>query len=102
MPAELRRSPQAREDLPDIYVTIGLDNPAPAERIFTTIEMKTGLLPLHPRLGVRHPQIAPSVPILVEGPYLILYKTPPNTDDGPIKVVKLARIVDGRRDLNFL
>jgi toxin ParE1/3/4 len=36
---------------------------------------------------------------LVEGPYLILYETHPETDDGPIDWVGIVRVVDGRRDL---
>jgi toxin ParE1/3/4 len=36
---------------------------------------------------------------LLEGPYLILYRTQPDTDDGPISEVEIVRVVDGRRDL---
>ena len=31
-------TPQAREDLLEIYVTIGLDNPSAAERVYSAIE----------------------------------------------------------------
>ena len=31
-------TPKAREDLLDIYVTIGFDNPSAAERLYTAIE----------------------------------------------------------------
>ena len=37
--------------------------------------------------------------ILVEDPYLILYETHPDTDDGPIDSVEIVRMVDGRRNL---
>jgi toxin ParE1/3/4 len=37
-------TPQAREDLLEIYVTIGFDNPDAAERLFTAIEEKAALL----------------------------------------------------------
>lgn len=37
--------------------------------------------------------------MLVEAPYLILYRTDPDTDDGPVNAVEIVRIVDGRRDL---
>ena len=60
MPAELLWSPQAREDLLDIYLVIGSDNPDAAERLYTAIEDKVQLLRLHPRLGVRRPEIVPS------------------------------------------
>jgi plasmid stabilization system protein ParE len=31
-------TPQAREDLLEIYVTIGLESPSAAERLYTAIE----------------------------------------------------------------
>jgi len=36
---------------------------------------------------------------LVEEPYLILFETHPDTDDGPVDWVEIVRVVDGRRDL---
>jgi len=40
--------------------------------------------------------------VLFEGPYLILYETRPDTDDGPVDEVEIVRVVDGRRDLQNL
>jgi toxin ParE1/3/4 len=40
--------------------------------------------------------------MLVEGPYLILYETHPDSDDGGIDQVEIVRIVDGRRNLKNL
>jgi toxin ParE1/3/4 len=97
--AEVLWTPQAREDLLDIYLTIGLDNPSAAERLFVAIEAKTELLAYHPHLGPRRPEIRPSARLLVEKPYLILYETHPDTDDGPVDEVEIVRIIDGRRDL---
>jgi hypothetical protein len=37
--------------------------------------------------------------MLVEGHFLILYETHPNTDDGPVEAIEIVSIVDGRRDL---
>ena len=53
----------------------------------------------HPRMGPRRQDIHPAARILLEGPYLILYRTQPDTDDGPISEVEIVRVVDGRRDL---
>jgi hypothetical protein len=39
---------------------------------------------------------------LIEGPYLILYETHPDTDQGKLDAVEIVRIVDGRRNLNNL
>jgi toxin ParE1/3/4 len=50
-------------------------------------------------MGPRRPDIHPAARILLEGPYLILYRTQPDTDDGPISEVEIVRVVDGRRDL---
>lgn len=102
MPVDLFWTPQAREDLIEIYIYIGLDNPAAAERIFETVQAKAESLRNYPRLGVRRPEICPSARILVEGPYLILYETHPDSDQGVIDEVEIVRIVDGRRNLKSL
>jgi toxin ParE1/3/4 len=102
MVAELTWSPQSREDVLEIYVIIGLDNPAAAERVYTAIEAKAEALAHFPRLGPRRPDIRPRARILVEGPYLILFETHPDTDEGPVDRVEIVRVVDGRRDLTNL
>lgn len=93
-------TPQAREDLFDVYVTIGLDNPSAAERMYTALEERVKLLGDSPRIGVRRPEIAPSTRMLVEGVYLILYETHPDTDGGPVQEVEIVRIVHGHRDMS--
>ncbi len=95
-------TPQAREDLIDIYVTIGLDNEPAAERLLAAIEAKALLLINHPQLGVRRGEIAPTARMLVEGAYLILYETYPDTDDGPINEVEIVRVVHGHRELSHI
>jgi toxin ParE1/3/4 len=40
--------------------------------------------------------------MLVEAPYLLLYRTAHDTDEGPIGAVEIIRVVDGRRDLRSL
>jgi plasmid stabilization system protein ParE len=51
MVVELIWSPLARKDLLDIYILIGLENPAAAERLYTTIEAKAVAIADYPRLG---------------------------------------------------
>lgn len=99
MPVEVLWSPQARQDLLDIYVYIGVDNADAAERLYDAIEVAVNHLARHPRLGVRRKEILSSARILIEGAYLILYETHPDTDDGPVHQVEIVRVVDGRRDL---
>jgi toxin ParE1/3/4 len=102
MLTELVWSNQARTDLLDIYVRIGLEQPAAAERYFDRIEAKAELLRLQPRMGIRRSDLRPSMRMLVEAPYLLLYRTDPDTDEGPIGAIEIIRIVDGRRDLRGL
>ncbi len=96
LPIELIWHPQARKDLLDIYVTIGIDNPDAAERLYNAIEVQ------YPRRGPCRPDIRPAARMLVEGPYLSLYQTRPDTDEGPVDAVEIVRVVDGRRDLTSL
>ena len=102
MKPELLWTPQAREDLFDVYLTIGFDNPEAAERIHTALEQRVDQLHHSPRLGVRRPVIAPSARVLIEGVYLILYETHPDTDEGLIEAVEIVRIIHGHRDLSRL
>lgn len=99
MKPDLLWTPQAREDLLGVYVTIGLDNLTAAERMYSTLEHRVDLLVNSPRMGMRRPEIAPAARILVEGVYLILYETHPDTDEGPVEAVEIVRIVHGHRDL---
>jgi toxin ParE1/3/4 len=99
MAARLIWHPQARQDLLEIYLIIALDNPSAAERIYDAVEAKAEILAKHPRLGPRRTYIQRAMRMLVEYPYLILYETHPNTDQGPIDEVEIVRVVDGRRDL---
>jgi toxin ParE1/3/4 len=102
MPTVLHWTVQAREDLLDIYELIGVEQPAAAERYFDRIEAKTVLLTSQPRTGVSRADIRPGLRMLVENPYLIMYRIEPDTDEGPVAVVEIVRIVDGRRELSNL
>jgi toxin ParE1/3/4 len=102
VPVDLVWTPQAREDLIEIYTYIGLDNPSAAERVFDAIEAKTESLVEYPRMGVKRAEIRPSTRILIEGPYLILYETHPDSDKGGINEIEIVRIVDRRRNLKNL
>jgi len=102
MAPELVWTPQARTDLIDIYLAIGIEQPAAAERYLMRMEQKAELLINQPRLGVRRSDIRPAARMLIESPYVLLYETEPDTDDGPIETVEIVRVVDGRRDLRNL
>ena len=102
MPIELIWSNQARADLIDIYLLIGLEQPAAAERYLDRIETRLELLRSQPRMGVRRSDIRPSVRMLVETPYVLLYRTIPDSDEGPVDAVEVIRVIDGRRHLHGL
>lgn len=102
MAAKLVWTPRARADVKNIYVDIGKEQPKAAERYFERFRYKAELLIEHPRLGERHPEIFPSARMLVEAPYVMLYETMPDNDDGDVHMVEIVRVVDGRRDLQAL
>jgi toxin ParE1/3/4 len=91
-------SPRADQELEEIWLSIAADDPATATRVVRTIGAKISLLADHRRLGRRRSDILPAMRMLVEQPYLILYETHPNTDDGPISEVEIVRVVHGHRD----
>ena len=85
MTARLVWTPLARADAKKIYVAIGRDQPESAERFFARFREKAERLAMHPRLGERRPEIFHSARMLVEAPYVILYETFPDTDDGEVQ-----------------
>lgn len=102
MTIKLVWTPRARGDVKKIYLDIGKSQPLAAERYFARLRAKAVSLVVHPHLGERHPEIFPSARMLVEAPYVILYETVPDTDDGEIYSVEIVRVIDGRRDLRTL
>ena len=102
MPVSLVWTPQAREDLVEIYAWIAQENLSAAENLWDGIQSKIVALNIHPRLGVRRSDIRPSARILIHGAYLVLYETVPDGDEGRIDRVEIVRIVDGRRNLKGL
>lgn len=83
-------------------MTIAADDPLAATRMVRAIGAKIEGLAQHPRRGPRRPDIQPAVRMLVEGPYLILFETHPDADEGPVDNIDIVRVVDGRRDLTKL
>lgn len=102
MVIELLWTPQAEEDLLDIYSFIALDSPTAADRILDRLQASIEVLTRNPRIFERRPDIRPSTRVLIEGPYLVLYEVHPDTDNRPVREVVLVRVVDGRRNLKQL
>jgi toxin ParE1/3/4 len=38
--------------------------------------------------------------MLVEGVYLLLYETHPDTDEGPVDAIEIVRVIHGHRNLS--
>ena len=98
----IRTSPVAERDLEDIWLAIAAENQLAATKVLGAIGAKIAQLDRFPRIGLRRSDIRPSTRLLVEGFYLILYETQPDTDEGEIEVVEIVRVIDGRRDLGRL
>ena len=87
-------SQRAETELQAIWRVIANEKPAAADRILLAIDDKIGRLRVFPDLGVPRDDIRSSMPMLIEGNYLILYKH--------LKAksfVEIVSVIDGRRDL---
>ncbi len=91
--AEVRYSRRARRDLLDIWLGIAGDNPAAADRIYDRPEARIRILERFPEAGPVRPDIADSARVLVERPFLILYRLTPNGSQ-IVRVLHGARRVD--------
>jgi len=99
MGARLTWSPAARADLLQLYVDIGSEQPAAADKYYLRIEEKARLLATQPRMGARRWDIKPHLRMLVEAPFVMFYRITPDADDVPVDTVEIVRIVNGRQDL---
>lgn len=102
MRAEVVWLRSARQELEEIAAYIAVDSEAAAKRLVQRLNRKAGLLSDFPRLGPRRSDIGLSMRMLLEGPYLLLYRTVPDDDDAEVVEVEIVSVVDGRRDLGRL
>lgn len=92
-------TPLARRDLIEIYAFIGADNIVAADRILDRLQLSAARLADHPKLGKHRPDIAPGLRILVEYPYLLIYRIVSDPPKRSSDVIEIVRVIDGRRDL---
>lgn len=90
---QVRHTTRARRDLLDIWLYIGNDNPAAADRIYARLAARVRILEKRPNAGRARPELAPDARSLIEPPYLIFYRILP---DG----VQVVRILHGRRRIS--
>ncbi len=77
----------------DIWLRIATNGPEVADQFFDKLEKRFELLAQWPMSGPGRPRIDPEARILVELPYIILYRLVPEG-------VQIVRIVHGARDIN--
>lgn len=92
MPAGLRLSGRARDDLPEIWEGVAAHDPVAADRLYDRLAARLRILDDFVEAGVAPPDTAPEARMLVERPYVILYRVLP---DG----VQIVRVPHGARHL---
>ncbi len=90
---QVRQTTLAREDLLSIWVGIARENPAAADRMYDRLAAKMMILVRYPEAGPVRRDIAADARMLVEAPYLILYRQIP---DG----VQVVRVLHGARNID--
>ncbi len=91
--AQVRHTGLARRDLLDIWLSIARDNPGAADRVYDRLEARVHILERYPQVGPARPDIASDARMLVERPYLILYRVIPEG-------VQIVRVLHGARDID--
>ena len=71
---------------------IARENPAAADRIYDRLEARISILARYPEAGPARPDIAADARVLVESPYLVLYRL---IAEG----VQIVRVLHGARDI---
>jgi toxin ParE1/3/4 len=93
--SRIHHTGRARADLLDIWLDVAADDPAAADRLFDRLEARVRILETFAEAGVARPNIAPEARMLVEPPYLILYRL----IAGGVQVV---RVLHGARHIDRL
>jgi toxin ParE1/3/4 len=90
----VHQTARARADLLAIWLDVAVEDAAAADRLFDRLEARVRILETFAEAGRSRPDIAPDARVLVERPYLILYRLVP----GGVQVMRVlhgARHVDG-------
>jgi toxin ParE1/3/4 len=92
---QLVRSPEAENDLIEIWTYIAQDNAISADKLVDRLYARSLSLIAHPSLGVRRTDIARDVRMLTVGNYLILYRSHRDR-------IEIIRYIRGARQLGGL
>ncbi len=88
-------SPQAREDLIEIWEYIAQFSEEAADKLIESIYQKAALLALSPYMGAARPELAPDLRSFVVDKYVLFYRP---IDNG----IKVVRVLHGARDIEQL
>ena len=91
--SSIRKTPDAKTDLVDIWYYIADDSPENADRFLKRLEAKSLTLADMPNMGQRCPDIGPEVRSFVFQHYTIYYRPLDNT-------VQIVRVLHQARDLS--
>ena len=95
--ATVRLSPQARDELRQIFQSIFSDNPSAARRVIRRILQRCRALGSHPLLGRERPEFGlPGLRSVAITPHVVFYRVAGEN------LVEVAHIIDGRRDLDAI
>jgi toxin ParE1/3/4 len=93
--ARIHHTVRARLDLLDLWENIAAVNPAAADRTFKRLEARIRILQTFPEAGPSRAEIAPEARVLIERPYLILYRLV-GEDVEIVRVLHAARRITAR------
>lgn len=91
--------PRARKDMLEISEAVGRDRPNVGRQMLRRFRLRASALSSYPRLGPLRPDLKNGLRVLVDAPYLIVYRLMPESEEGPVDRVEVLRVLDGRRDL---
>ncbi|VEP17193.1 Plasmid stabilization protein [Hyella patelloides LEGE 07179] len=96
MAAQRELSPQAQEDLIEIWSYIAQFSEEAADRIIDTIYQKADLLAQSPYMGKERSELHPSLRSFVIEKYVLFYR--PIEENG----IEVVRVLHGARDIEQL
>jgi len=86
------KSPEAEQDLLDIWLYIADDNEVAADELLSNLEEKALLLLKHPELGRKREDLATELRSIPEGRYVIFYRIEGHN-------IEIVRILHSSRDV---
>jgi toxin ParE1/3/4 len=92
---EVTRSPEAAQDLLEIWQYIADDNEAAADKLLDEIDRASKMLARNPAAGRERPELVPRLRSFPVGRYIVFYRP---IDDG----VELVRVLHGSRDIDSI